>query len=328
MKRAPLISVIIPVYNVEHYLRRCINSVINQDYDNVEIILIDDGSTDNSSVICDSYANSHGNIRVIHKENEGQGKARNEGLRNIKGEYVTFIDSDDIYHPQMLSVLYNMIEINDADIATCDRIRFYDDNFKFNHRIEDVATEKVFCGRDAAMHLASKTTLLKPAAWDKMYRVNLFEDIKFPTGLFEDMLPAHRLLLKASRVAISKEKLYGYFIHPNSIITSAWTENKLQSYYEVSKSLETFYTKRGDDELRYAVYVSLLNFGVEVWNRVNRPDSEINDKQKQELRAYYHKICSFNNLIHLPVTMKRKLKYKLFDMIPTLISRLLGLRFE
>lgn len=124
----PLISVVIPVYNTESYVRKAIGSVLKQTYDNVEIICVDDGSTDNSPRILDEFAANYDNIKVIHTENGGISHARNTALDCCKGEYIAFLDSDDIYHEQMLKILYDAVIEGDCDIATCNVVNYGDDD--------------------------------------------------------------------------------------------------------------------------------------------------------------------------------------------------------
>ena len=118
-----MISIIVPVYNVERYLARCVDSVLGQTYPSWELILVDDGSFDRSPAICDEYAGRDGRIKVVHKKNGGLSSARNVGLDMMRGEYVTFLDSDDYWHPCYLEILLNFVEEKQADIAQCDFVR-------------------------------------------------------------------------------------------------------------------------------------------------------------------------------------------------------------
>ena len=122
------ISVIVPVYNVEQYLERCVDSIINQTYKNLEIILVNDGSTDNSGQLCDELAKKDSRIRVIHKENGGVSEARNFGVKEISGEYVIFIDSDDYINKRMINVLYSQIKLEEADVSVCGVMNVYENN--------------------------------------------------------------------------------------------------------------------------------------------------------------------------------------------------------
>ena len=123
----PLISVVVPVYNVENYMRKCIDSLLNQTLSNIEIILVDDGATDTSPKICDEYARKHSCIRVIHKQNGGLGSARNAGMKAARGKYIGFVDSDDYVSVKMYETLWNLAETNEADCAYCEFTRFWND---------------------------------------------------------------------------------------------------------------------------------------------------------------------------------------------------------
>lgn len=132
----PLISVIVPVYNVENYMRQCIDSLLKQTLPNIEIILVDDGATDKSPEICDEYAKEHSNIRVIHKLNGGLGSARNEGMKIARGKYIGFVDSDDYVSKKMYETLWNLAETNDADCAYCEFARFWNDRVDITLKTE------------------------------------------------------------------------------------------------------------------------------------------------------------------------------------------------
>ena len=121
------VSVIVPVYNVEKYLKQCLDSIVDQTLEDLEIVLVDDGSVDSSGTICDEYAKEHSNIRVIHKLNGGLGSARNEGMRKARGKYIGFVDSDDYVSEKMYETLWNLAETNEADCAYCEFARFWND---------------------------------------------------------------------------------------------------------------------------------------------------------------------------------------------------------
>ena len=160
MKEEKLISVIIPVYNVEKYLRRCIDSVINQTYKNLEIIIVDDGSTDNSSNICDEYTNKDSRVKVVHKENGGLSSARNVGIELAKGDLIAFVDSDDYIELEMYEKLKENMDKYDSDIAICQ----YYNSFKYSIKRQiGVEEEKIYEGKDMFFHMDE----IKAIAWNK-----------------------------------------------------------------------------------------------------------------------------------------------------------------
>ncbi|MEQ8154210.1 MAG: glycosyltransferase family 2 protein [Clostridiaceae bacterium] len=212
----PLISVIIPIYNVEPYLRRCINSVLNQTYNNLEIILVDDGSPDNCGIICDEYAKNHDRIKVIHKRNGGLSDARNAGLNIASGKYIGFIDSDDWVSNIYLQKLYDLISNHNSDISVCNFVKAYDekDLLSNNHCIELYEYNNI----EALNQYFNKYYIQMVVSWGKLYKTALFKDIGFPVGrIHEDEFTTHKLLYKANKVVFTTESLYYYWQRQDSI---------------------------------------------------------------------------------------------------------------
>ena len=174
----PLITVIIPVYKVELYLERCIESVRNQIYTNLEIILVDDGSPDNCPQICDDYAKRDNRIIVIHKENGGLSSARNSGLDIMTGQYVTFLDSDDFFHNEFVFHLYNLAEKYDADLVKCGYIK--GSGTKFNKQNTKEVIE-IYDRRSVFLKYKNKI-----AAWGLLYKTILWANVRFPVGMLNE----------------------------------------------------------------------------------------------------------------------------------------------
>lgn len=208
-----LVSVIIPVYKVEQYLERCVRSVTSQTYDNLEILLIDDGSPDRCGEMCDSFAAEDRRIRVIHQKNGGLSAARNTGIDASSGQWLFFIDSDDFIHRDCIGKLLAAAETSGADIASCGFEKTEDDAIRGDVRFP--ATEVI--SRDEAMRrlfLEEDTSF----AWGKIYRRELFQGIRFPEGrTFEDLATTHLLVNRCRAVACVSAPYYGYFQNPASI---------------------------------------------------------------------------------------------------------------
>lgn len=220
-KENHLISVIIPVYNVENYLERCLDSVLNQSYENLEVILVDDGSTDNSGSICDEFATKDTRIKVIHKENGGLSSARNKGLEDMTGSYLTFIDSDDVIHKDMIKNMYSVSLDNNAQIAVCEFQEFYSDCAP--EIAEEPQVEYRIVDRKSAllMYDGCYGTLMLSAC-NKLYKRAVFEEIRFPLGRkCEDLATIYKVVFNYERVAVLKNKYYYYFIRTNSIMHSS-----------------------------------------------------------------------------------------------------------
>ncbi len=239
----PLISIIVPVYNVEKYLPKCLESIIAQTFSDFEAILVNDGSTDNSGNICDSYAKKDKRFVVIHKENGGQSSARNAALRVVKGKYIGFVDSDDYIAPDMYSFLYKSIVEYNSDISVCS---FYkvDKNGQIQknkpagtikHMDKEEATRTLF-GRE---HFENYI-------WDKLYKSTLFDDILFPENqLYEDIAIMYRLFDKCKSIVYLSEPKYYYVHRQGSSVNCKFNLSKLKFVEESQKIIEFSRSKGG-----------------------------------------------------------------------------------
>lgn len=218
-----LVSVIIPVYKVEHYLRECLDSVINQTYRNLEIILVDDGSPDKCPAICDEYALKDCRINVVHKENGGLSEARNKGLDLISGDYVVFVDSDDVVDSRYVEILFESLKKSCADVSVCQRIRFTTD-FPINQNVTFDEDFKILSGKESVEKLylgliGNNDSSVDVYVWGKLYKKELFENLRFPKGkIHEDDAVVPLLLYKANKVCILPDTLYFYRMTKNSIM--------------------------------------------------------------------------------------------------------------
>ena len=218
------ISIVVPVYNVEKYLGRCIESILRQTMTELEIILVNDGSKDSSGEICDQYAAKDSRIKVIHKNNGGLSSARNTGIEHSSSEYIGFIDSDDYIEADMYEVLYRNIKEENADISMCDLIHCYEG------REEKKQLAKEYCVWDSkeAIKVVMEAKKTSVTAVNKLYKRELFSEIRYPLQkLSEDAFVIVELLLKANKVVFTSEKKYYYVHRKNSITTSKFKKNDL-----------------------------------------------------------------------------------------------------
>ena len=218
MDRQPLISIVVPVYNVVDYVGACLDSILNQSYKNLEIILVDDGSTDGSGDVCDAYASQNDNFIVIHQENGGLSVARNAGLDLVRGESVTFVDSDDMIHREYISTLYKYIETERADISAISSVTIHDGDL-----VPTTAPRgpvKVFySGEDAVESMLYQQGFIDNSAWGKLFKVKLFESHRFPVGmLYEDLATIPFVCLEAKNIATSDTPMYFYRARENSLL--------------------------------------------------------------------------------------------------------------
>jgi glycosyltransferase involved in cell wall biosynthesis len=253
-----IISVVVPVYKVEPYIRRCIESIIGQTYTNLEIFLVDDGSPDCCGKICDEYAQKDSRIKVIHKVNGGVSDARNVALDLATGEYITFIDSDDYVSKYYIEYLYNNLLKEKADISCCGVKVFFKDAGVINDMpglIDD--NLKVFDTASAIKEmLYSKYFSNSPCG--KLYKLELFNNIRYPRRkLFEDMFATYKLIDVASNVVYGPQKLYYYFRGRKESITGSVEIDKRMDVIEAEKEIMLFLEDKYPDIIN-AIYYKIV----------------------------------------------------------------------
>lgn len=216
MNDKPLISVIVPVYNVEGYLDACMHSIVNQTYTNLEIIVVDDGSTDSSGTLCDRWAGKDERVSVIHQPNGGLSAARNTALDAMHGQLVMMVDSDDVLHPHAIDTLLDIMQQHQADIAVGGYIPFYGSEPQWPTAQHSMHRRY---SRDEAIMAVFYQQRLTHSAWGRIYKADLFHGLRYPVGIYyEDIAIIYPLLLKASLVVSTSVPLYGYRQRQNSIL--------------------------------------------------------------------------------------------------------------
>lgn len=226
MMKLEKISVIVPIYNVEKYLKRCIDSILIQTYKNLEIILIDDGSPDNCGTICDEFAKVDKRIKVIHQSNKGLAETRNVGIIEASADLIIFIDSDDYINENMVKKLYEIMKQGNAEIAACGHLEIYDNGIKERNCPEDI---NIILTPEEALSIFLFTKIIDVISWNKLYYKDLFKEIKFPTGkLYEDHYTIYKVIDKAKRIAYDSTPLYYYCKRSNSIGGSAFSVRTLE----------------------------------------------------------------------------------------------------
>lgn len=226
-----IVSVIVPVYNVERYLWQCIQSILLQSYDNLEIILVDDGSPDNCGKMCDEFAATDIRIKVIHKQNGGLSDARNVGIEMATGKYITFVDSDDYIMPDMINRLLNVAKNENVDIVQCG-YRRTKNNFYTEKSFGQVTNSKYIVYSDNKMTAYLKDCIITTVTWGKIYKTSLFDKIRFPKGrLHEDVFTTYKIIHEAHTVAIIDYVGYIYRINENSITAAPFSLKKMDSIY-------------------------------------------------------------------------------------------------
>ena len=231
--KQPLISVIVPVYKVEPYLRDCVDSILAQTYRNLEIILVDDGSPDNCPAICDEYAEKDSRVRVIHRENGGLSDARNAGLSVCSGEYLMFVDSDDMLTLTSVNILYTLAVECQAQLVIGDYVRF--DNEPEIPVINASSDVKTLNNTEAMAEMFQKGC----ASWARLYRTSVHKNTLFPKGeINEDEAIVLPLLENCEKVVVTKQVVYLYRCRPESITTASFSPKKLAWYRHCKANLE------------------------------------------------------------------------------------------
>ena len=313
-----LISVIVPIYNVEPYLRRCVDSILAQKYRDLEIILVDDGSPDDCPQICDEYAAQDERIKVIHKANGGLSSARNAGLDIASGNWVSFIDSDDWIEPDMYEILLRNAINTNAEIS----VGGVNDEVVYKDAVTVTKT---------TYHGVLKTETLSPveamaryfttswAAWDKIYRKELFQTIRFPVGeINEDEAIVLKLLDSCTTIAYTNQVFYHYIHRAQSITTSTFSEKKLAWYRHCQDNLRwiqqyhpelaAFAEKRLCDSILWTlreIALSPQNY------------DEIADSLQQDIRLNYHKFfkCALSRSERRRLLVLRFLPFQIYQRI-------------
>ena len=287
-----LVSIIIPVYNAEKYLERCLESVINQTYKNLEIILIDDGSKDSSGDICDNYVKIDKRIKVYHKQNGGLSSARNMGLMKAKGSYIYFLDSDDTIDKVCIDEMYNASIDNQCDIVISPYINIKE------------GAEKPYFKTSNSKSMNVKDTLKEMllsnyfdvSACGKLYKKNIVNNIEFPIGMLcEDNGTTYKFIMEAKKIYYINKPFYKYYINSNSIMTGEFNFKKYDLITltdSMCKEIEKKYKELSEDCFRRKVYsrLSFLRQAL-ISKNVNKKDNRIIES-KTFIKANYRRIMS------------------------------------
>lgn len=311
-----MISVIVPIYNVEKYLIKCVNSILSQSYSELEIILVDDGSPDNCGKICDELAKKDSRIRVIHQKNSGLAAARNAGLAVARGEYVAFVDSDDTIENDMYLLLYDMMKIDDADISICESRKITEKDSL--ERIEYSRYRRVLLDNDELWELVFGK--LNNASWNKLYKRKLIGDLRFPEKVVhgEDLLFNIEYLTKCNVGAYSEAPMYNYLSRNDSITRSGFNENIFLEIIAKDKAKE-FVAEHMPVQLENAEVFS-FRARMNVLRSVYAADKELIYQNKiDEIKKYIKQ--QYRN-VKRSLKKKEKIEYELFFSLPSLYRRI------
>lgn len=315
-----LITVIIPVYMVEAYLDRCVKSIVNQTYKNLEIILVDDGSKDNCPALCNCWEQKDNRIRVIHRENGGLSAARNSGIDVARGEYLAFVDSDDFVSEKFIEELYQACKQTGSQIAQC-RYEYVDGDVMTKDK--EVVTEpmEVFSGKEMIKGMSWRDGAYNVVAWNKLYHKSVFEGVRYPEGrIHEDEATTHKLFYKAEKVAFVYCFLYGYYTGGTSITRDKFSIKRLDWEWAVRNRL-TFLKERQETEILIPMYKIYMDGTIDLYYKVWEilQDKEKANELKAQLKSTYKELKKYGG-----TPLKTRIGYGIFLINPMLYKKLLG----
>lgn len=283
------IAIIVPVYNVEKYLDKCIHSILYQTYNKFKLILIDDGSEDKSGIMCDLYAKKDSRIHVIHQKNEGVSVARNTGinyvLNNTNCDWVCFVDSDDTINENFLEILMNIAIEDKTDLVMCDYTTKIDE---FTLGYNDIKSQTMK-PEDVYVSFPKITNNI----WAKLYKINLFKNHRFPVGkIMEDAHTFYKVLFDATKVSVINIPLYFYTINPNGIYNSKWKPERMESIIATQNQVKFMKDNNYKKALNTASYVYMLTIFKELkYLKETNPEMKeykklLRKKLKKAIREY------------------------------------------
>lgn len=282
-----MISVVVPIYNVEKYIHKSIESILNQSYHNLEIILVDDGGTDDCPAICDEFAKKDNRIKVIHKENGGLSDARNAGVAVATGAYISFIDSDDFIKPDMYEKMLTRMKETNADIVVCNYDCVSEDGTPIEERNQNTTiTDEVYTSKEAVEKLCGNNYEYWVTAWNRLYKSRVAKAVPFPKGkIHEDEFTAHLFYDQAERVAGISEPLYQYVIRENSIMTKKYSIKNL-AYVEALNNRIHYCMKHDMKEIGLAFLRWMAKYLIKANLQLDKNDKEVN-KAYQDSEALF-----------------------------------------
>ena len=276
------VSMIVPVYQVEKYISQCIESVLNQTFQDFELILVDDGSKDHSGEICDTYADRDDRIMVIHTDNRGAAAARNAGLDHASGRYITFLDGDDYLAENMIERLYEVIENSNYDIVVCDFLNILpEEKDNFILRVQ----EQRVSGREVPEHLKNEKNYgVWTVVWNKIYKREVLDDLRFPVGkYFEDEFFSDQLYVKCGSIYVISDVLCYHRVLATSTMNTQKTENYLDFVDALETRLDIYWKYQYAADEIYKVLIFLLDpFSRCVGENLN----DINKRRVKQARIF------------------------------------------
>ncbi|MFJ7728164.1 glycosyltransferase family 2 protein [Neobacillus sp. NPDC097160] len=321
------ISVVVPIFKVEKYLNRCVDSIINQTYSNLEIILVDDGSPDACGMIAEEYAVSDDRIKVFHKKNGGLSDARNFGIQYVTGEFILFVDSDDWLEKTMIEKMINISLSYNADVVQSAFYYAYEDYLLFDNRYYQKDDPPIVLDNISLMTELVVNERVKNFAWGKLYKTEIIKGIPFKKGvLFEDVFWAHQVIQRVNIYVILNQPLCFYFQRGDSIVSSYNPKNLdiIKGLKERQCFIEEFYKGLSDESYKVLLKTMLIHYNLLL---INRKEDKIG-LYKKEIRVYikenHHKFeKSVGNDNHLKMQLILFSIHPYFNILFLFLKKLL-----
>jgi glycosyltransferase involved in cell wall biosynthesis len=302
-----LVSIIVPIYNVEKYLHRCVHSILKQTYRNIEIILVDDGSPDRCGEMCDEYASLDKRVKVIHKENGGLSDARNMGINISRGCYISFIDSDDWIHEKYIEILVDILEKGNADISVCGFLKTSVEDFTRAPLNEHIFE---FTNIEALEQLYGEFSTQLVVAWGKLLKKSLLQNIRFPIGrLHEDVFTTYKIIYEAKKVVFTTNQLLYYWQREESITGGGLKIRNLLDVLDALDQRAEFFMSNNLKELVIKTYRSMFFMFMAAFEQKN-----MNENDKAELYNQFERIKK--KLRATKQSNKFNIIYELFFIFP------------
>ncbi len=310
------ISIIVPIYNVEKYLKTCIDSILAQRFKDFELILVDDGSTDDCGNICDKYSLKDNRIKTIHKENGGLSSARNSGIDIAKGKYIGFIDGDDHIHPDMYNILFENIVKYDSDMVMCN-FQYVNENDKVKLNSEDGIFKINHYDKIEALNMIySEESIKFIVAWNKLYKRELFSDIRYEVGkVCEDEFAIHKLLYKCNVITYIDLPMYFYVQSSNSIMRKKFNVKRLDSI-EALKDRMNFFNNNNEEILYRKTQDLYAGVCISQYIKAKKELIEIDNKLKIIKKDFHKNLLSLLNNPY--VNWKTKILWIIFFINPSI----------
>lgn len=279
------VSIVVPIYKVEKYIHRCINSILQQSYEQLEVILVNDGSPDRCGKIADGYKKIDKRVKVIHKDNGGLSDARNCGMQHVTGEFTMFVDSDDWLDQKTIEMMVTHQAEYQADIVQTNFYYVYDHQLYIDNRYYKTNDSPTLLTNKELMHELIVNKTVKNFAWGKLYKTKLILDIPFKKGvLFEDVFWAHQIMQRAENLLILHEPLFYYFQHGESIVAKYNTRSLdiIKGLKQRHSFIEEFYEELVTESYKQLLKTCLIHYNLLVMNRKVDKDG----KHRKEMKAY------------------------------------------